>query len=43
MGKTHPGGRRPDDGHLSLQANVICWLLFLIGVAAIVQHPTWFQ
>jgi hypothetical protein len=27
---------------LSLHANIICLLLFLIGVAAIFQHPTWF-
>lgn len=29
--------------HLSLQANIICLLLFVIGVAAIIQHPAWFR
>jgi hypothetical protein len=28
---------------LSLQANIICLLVFLIGVAMIVQHPAWFR
>jgi hypothetical protein len=26
-----------------LQLNTICLLLFLIGIAAIVEHPKWFQ
>jgi hypothetical protein len=29
--------------YLSLQANIICLLLFVIGVAAILQHPAWFR
>lgn len=28
--------------YLSLQANIICLLLFLIGVAVIFRHPGWF-
>jgi hypothetical protein len=28
---------------LCLQLNVICLLLFLIGSAAIVEHPEWFR
>jgi hypothetical protein len=31
-----------DNGFLSLQANIICLLLALIGSAAIVKHPDWF-
>jgi hypothetical protein len=31
-----------DLGHLLLQINVICLLLFLIGTTAIVKHPEWF-
>jgi hypothetical protein len=27
---------------LSLQANVICLLLALIGATAIIEHPDWF-
>jgi hypothetical protein len=27
---------------LSLQANIICLLLALIGSAAIIKHPDWF-
>jgi hypothetical protein len=32
---------KPD--YLSLQANIICLLLFFIGVAMILQHPAWFR
>jgi hypothetical protein len=39
MAKYHD--HKPD--FLSLQANIICVLLFLIGVAMIVQHPAWFR
>jgi hypothetical protein len=28
---------------LCLQLNIICLLLFLIGTAAIVEHPEWFR
>jgi hypothetical protein len=28
--------------HLSLQANIICLLLALIGATAIIRHPSWF-
>ena len=28
---------------LMLQANIICLLLFLVGTAAMIQHPGWFQ
>jgi hypothetical protein len=31
-----------DNDFLSLQANIICLLLALIGSAAIVKHPDWF-
>ena len=31
-----------DNGLLSLQANVICLLLALIGSTAIIKHPEWF-
>jgi hypothetical protein len=31
------------DDYLSLRANVICLLLFLVGVAIIFQHPAWFD
>jgi hypothetical protein len=31
------------DDYLSLRANVICLLLFLVGVATIFQHPAWFR
>lgn len=30
------------DGSLSLQANIICLLLALIGMTAIVKYPNWF-
>ena len=33
---------KPDLDYLSLQANVICLLLFVIGVTAIITHPAWF-
>ncbi len=39
MAKYHD--HKPD--FLSLQANIICVLLFLIGAAMIVQHPAWFR
>jgi len=29
-------------GYLSLQANIICLLLALIGSMAVVEHPAWF-
>jgi hypothetical protein len=29
-------------GYLSLQANIICLLLALVGTTAIIQHPNWF-
>ena len=32
---------RPD--YLSLQANIVCLLLFVIGVTAILTHPAWFR
>jgi hypothetical protein len=32
---------KPD--YLSLQANIICLLLFVIGVTAILTHPAWFR
>ena len=28
---------------LSVQVNIICVLLFLVGSAAIVEHSEWFQ
>ena len=31
------------DDYLPLQANVICLLVFLVGVAMIFQHPAWFR
>jgi hypothetical protein len=31
-----------DSTYLSLQANIICVLLFVIGVAAILERPGWF-
>jgi len=31
-----------NNDYLSLQANIICLLLALIGTTAIVKHPTWF-
>jgi hypothetical protein len=31
-----------ETGYLSLQVNVICLLLALIGCAVIVEHPAWF-
>jgi hypothetical protein len=33
--------RRHD--YLSLQANIICLLLFLVGVTTIFQYPAWFR
>ena len=33
----------PDHDYLAMQASVICVLLFLIGTAAIIQHPAWFR
>jgi hypothetical protein len=30
-----------DTGCLSLQANIICLLLALIGSAVIIRHPAW--
>jgi hypothetical protein len=36
--------RRPmnKNDYLSLQANVICLLLALIGTTVIIEHPDWF-
>jgi hypothetical protein len=31
-----------DNDFLSLQANIICLLLALIGSTAIIKHPDWF-
>jgi len=31
-----------ETGLLSLQVNIICLLLALIGSAAIIEHPAWF-
>jgi hypothetical protein len=31
-----------ENGLLSLQANIICLLLALIGSTAIIRHPEWF-
>lgn len=31
-----------DTGYLSLQINIICLLLALLGTLAITQHPAWF-
>jgi hypothetical protein len=28
---------------LSVKVNIICLLLFLIGSAAIIEHPEWFR
>jgi hypothetical protein len=29
--------------YLPLQANIICVLLFFVGVMMITQHPAWFR
>jgi hypothetical protein len=31
------------DDQLPLQASIICLLLFIVGVAMILQHPAWFR
>jgi hypothetical protein len=31
-----------ETGYLSLQINIICLLLALLGVTIITQHPDWF-
>ena len=31
------------DWLLPFQANVICVLLFLVGVTALIEHPEWFR
>jgi hypothetical protein len=31
-----------ETGYLSLQINLICLLLALVGVSVIMQHPNWF-
>jgi hypothetical protein len=31
-----------NNNYLSLQANIICLLLALIGSMAVVKHPAWF-
>jgi multisubunit Na+/H+ antiporter MnhG subunit len=30
------------NNYLSLQANIICLLLALVGATAIIRHPDWF-
>jgi hypothetical protein len=35
--------RISDQDYLTLQASIICVLLFLIGTAALIQHPAWFR
>ena len=32
-----------DQQYLTVQATVICLLLFLVGTTALIQHPTWFE
>ena len=32
-----------DDEYLTLQAGIICTLLFLVGVVAISGHAEWFR
>ena len=32
-----------NDYYWMLQTSIICLLLFLVGMTAMVQHPTWFQ
>jgi hypothetical protein len=32
-----------DTEHLSLQASIICLLLFILSTATIVESPEWFQ
>ena len=29
--------------YLSLQANIICLLLFLVGIVALFEYPEWFR
>jgi hypothetical protein len=29
--------------YLSLQANIICLLSFLVGMTALIEHPEWFR
>jgi hypothetical protein len=44
--KKIPGdSMRPSDTDrlLSVQANIICLLLFVVGVATIVEYPEWFR
>jgi hypothetical protein len=31
-----------NNSYLSLQANLICLLLVLIGSMAVIEHPAWF-
>ena len=31
-----------ETGYLSLQINIICLLVALVGVTIITQHPNWF-
>jgi hypothetical protein len=31
-----------NNGYLSLQANIICLLLALVGSMAVIEHPAWF-
>jgi hypothetical protein len=32
-----------DTDYLSLQANIICLLLFILGATAILERPDWFH
>jgi hypothetical protein len=34
---------RKPDYRLSLQPNIICLLLFVIGATTILTHPAWFR
>jgi hypothetical protein len=39
-------GSRPmnkNDCLWAIQANIICLLVFLIGMAALAEHPAWFR
>jgi hypothetical protein len=29
--------------YLSLQANIICLLAFLVAMTALIEHPEWFR
>ena len=32
-----------DSQYLALQASVICVLFFILGNAALIEHPEWFR